>query len=163
MCHIHNPAGFKDDNSEENLLMKIGLISIALTLCVSTFAGSASASVKSNGEAMICKGDVGNGYDTTKPQYKTFGATSHYLTMDCPWWTRNVQKHGRCTYSLNGSEGEAYAYKSGEFHLFNVGSLGGIAILKAEGFLYFKMSEAPTGISGNEGQRWFRGLCKIAK
>lgn len=143
--------------------MKIGLTSFALALGISLFVDGASASVRSHGGAMICKGDVGNGYDPTKPQYKTFSATSHYLTMDCSWWTRNVQKHGQCTYSLNGSEGEAYAYESGEFHLSNVGSLGGFAILTAEGYFYFKMSEAPTGVSGNEGQRWFRGLCDVAK
>ena len=37
MCYIHNPAGFKDDNSEENLLMKIVTYSI-LCLMILTSA-----------------------------------------------------------------------------------------------------------------------------
>ena len=127
---------------------------------IATVIASLSASTSSadtGRKSMICKGEMGNGYLTTRPQYKVFGDRTFYLTTECSFATSRIIKSGSCDYTFEGGRYEGYLYTDGSFALPHLGPFN---IIQPDGYLMFKMSETTNGQVGNEGQRWFRGQCK---
>ena len=123
-------------------------------LIVSVFASTSSAIA--GDKSMVCRGEMGNAYLTTDPQYKVYGERTFYLTTQCDWLTINVTKSGLCNYIFDGSRHEGYRFADGSLALRHLGIFN---IVEPNGYLSFKMSETTNGRGGNEGQRWFRGLC----
>ena len=116
-----------------------------------------SAPLANAGEtSLVCRGNMGNAYLTTNPLYKVYDERTFYLTTQCTWLTRNVTKSGPCDYIFEGGRHEGYLYEDGAF---NLSHFDPFTILDADGYLYFKMSETTNGLGGNEGQRWFSGIC----
>lgn len=109
-------------------------------------------------ESFICEGEVGNGYLPENVRYQTYGDRTFFLTIECDWWIHNVQRSGECNYSFNGSRHVGFLYSNGDFVLSHLGPFNSLS----KGTLSFKMSESTNGVSGNEGQRWFRGFCREA-
>jgi len=119
---------------------------LVLALSILLFASSAAA----EGKSYVCRGNVGNGYGTTRPEYKVFGSRTFYITTLC------TKKGTACDYLFNGSRYEGYLYGDGALSLSHLG----LHSWSPDGFLTFKMSQSTNGVGGNEGQRWFEGMCK---
>ena len=127
---------------------------IAGILITSVFASTSPAVARN--QSMVCRGEMGNGYLTTDPQYKVYAERKFYLTIQCSWSVINVTKSGPCDYTFEGQQHKGYRYEDGGFDLKH---LGPFHIMQPDGYLTFKMSETTNGAGGNEGQRWFRGIC----
>ena len=119
-----------------------------------------STSAETGDISMICKGEMGNGYSSTRPEYKVFANRTFYFTTHCSLKTTKITKRGKCDYTFNGSRYEGYLYEDGAFALYHFG-FGPINIVEPDGYLMFKMSDMTNGQGGNEGQRWFSGQCTV--
>ena len=128
---------------------------VILGILITSVFASTSPAVAGN-QSMVCRGEMGNGYLTTDPQYKVYAERKFYLTIQCSWSVINVTKSGPCDYTFEGRRHEGYQYEDGRFDLNH---LGPFHIMQPDGYLMFKMSETTNGAGGNEGQRWFRGIC----
>lgn len=117
-------------------------------LIVSVFASTSSA--VAGDKSMVCRGEMGNGYRTTNPQYKVYGERTFYLTTQCDWLTINVTKIGPCNYIFDGSRHEGYRLADGSLTLQHLGIL---SRLEPNGYLSFKISQTTNGLGGNVGQR----------
>ena len=132
----------------------------AITAILITYLLLPMSAAEANDNSMVCKGEVGNGYLTTNPRYKVYGERTFYLTTQCSWSVTNVRKIGPCKYIFEGGRHEGYRYADGGFALSHLGPFN---IMQPDGYLSFKMSETTDGLVGNEGQRWFRGICAKRK
>lgn len=130
---------------------RAGIVGI---LIASVFASTSSA--VAGDKSMVCRGEIGNGYLTIGPQYKVYAERKFYLTTQCSWSVINITKSGSCDYIFEGGRHEGYRYEDGGFGLKHLGPFN---IMQPDGYLTFKMSETTNGVGGNEGQRWFRGIC----
>ena len=124
------------------------------SLIVSVLASTSSAIA--GDKSMVCRGEMGNGYLATQPQYKVYDERKFYLTTQCDWLPPNVTKSGPCNYIFDGMRYQGDLFADGGLNLKHLGTFSRV---EPNGYLSFKMSDSTNGIGGNEGQRWFRGLC----
>ena len=128
---------------------------VILGILITSVFASTSPAVAGN-QSMVCRGEMGNGYLATDPQYKVYAERKFYLTTQCSWSVTNVTKSGPCDYIFEGRRHEGFQYEDGRFDLNH---LGLFHTMQPDGYLMFKMSETTNGAGGDEGQRWFSGIC----
>ena len=121
-----------------------------ITVWLYTLLASTAYTAQAEAKRYVCIGEIGNGYATTRPEFKVFGSRTFHITTLC------TKKGAACDYFFNGSRYEGYLYDDGALSLPHLGPHH----WSPDGFLTFKMSETTEGIGGNEGQRWFIGMCR---
>lgn len=120
-----------------------------LTIFVTTAASA---------QTFVCEGHVTNGYDAISPGFQTFDARTISVSLECDWTVRYIARQGACAYRFDGRLfRDGFLYRSGDFS-FSDSHLS-IGRLTVGNVLSFKISDEPVGVSGNDGQRWFRGYC----
>lgn len=113
-------------------------------------------------QTFICDGHITNGYAVTSPGFRTFEARTVEVSLECDWLVRYVRRQGECDYRFDGRRfRDGFLFRNGDFS-FNHTHLS-IGRLTVGNQLSFKVSDEPVGVSGNEGQRWFRAFCEEAK
>ena len=131
-----------------------------LTAFLFTLAALTASAAQS--QSFICDGQIGNGFSSEKPEYRTYGNRSVAFVIQCNWLQR-LKGSGDCTASINGmtyrgaylGDGAAKVYK-----IFDPGPLMGGNFQVSTKFLFFQLEQGPDNTNQNYTQRWFNGFCR---
>lgn len=124
-------------------------------LCLAVAMASSAATA----QTFVCDGHITNGYDPTSIGFHTFDVRTFVVSLDCDWLVRYVRRQGECNYRFDGRLFRGgFLFRNGDFW-FSDSHLA-LGRLTVGNQLSFKISDEPVGVSGNEGQRWFRGYCE---
>jgi hypothetical protein len=141
----------------------IRIIYVLITTFLLIFSSQISAA-----EVYQCKGEVGNGYDSWKLEYKVYARKNVTFAIQCSLWQQYAEGSANCNASINGSAKEGYYVGSGANKAFKFKGklddpLGGGMYTVSTGSLFFKVGDGYSGTNINETQRWFNGKCIRSK